>query len=201
MIGSTEPSSHVTVPVTWVTRRRMPRTRVERGRCARLSAKAKSAPNSAARLIVPDAAKNPVRTGNEPQESANHQSVWKRLSKSSRLYASTRKEPTTTNAAIHGSTTAAPSNPDSDRERERGSTQGDEHRVGYLRLQRPTLELVERVCADADGEEEGRQGREQAGEREGGGEGSSDRDEGEMPGRIGKMEERDVVAQPPEASA
>ncbi len=60
--------------------------------------------------------------------------------------------------------------------------------------QRPAVQLVEAVRGDADGEAERRQRRHQPAAVERRGEGGADRDVRQVPGRVGQVQERDVVA-------
>ena len=62
------------------------------------------------------------------------------------------------------------------------------------RPQRPPVELVERVRADPDGEEERGERRQEAVPGERGSERGADRDVAQVPGRVRRVEERDVVA-------
>ena len=60
--------------------------------------------------------------------------------------------------------------------------------------QRPAVQLVEAVRGDADREGEGRQRRRPAGRRRGRARRRADRDVGEVPGRVRRVQERHVVA-------
>ena len=98
-------------------------------------------------------------------------------------------------APIHGSRVTAPYDPD--RRRDRRSRRRRARRAPApgcrFRSGRP-LQLVERVGADADGEEERRERRRERRDAKAGRERGSDHDVREVPGGVGRMEERDVVA-------
>ncbi len=102
VIGSSRPSVNVITPETRSVRRRTVRTCVERCRCARLRNAANAAASRASGRTVSAAPTYAVRTGKAPQASANQRSEWKRPPKSSRLYATTMNVPKTTNGSSNG---------------------------------------------------------------------------------------------------
>lgn len=75
----------------------------------------------------------------------------------------------------------------------------DERSARELRPEWAAVQLVERVRADADTEEESAECRKEAVEVDGGRRGRTERDVAEMPRRVGRVEQRDGV--PPPAGA
>ena len=173
------------------------RTGVESVLCARLERYAKTAAAMATKSSFPAAAKYAVRSGKAPQESANQASLWNRPRASSRLYATTMNPPIRTKAPIHGSNADRPGEADRDSTRNRCDRESHEHRARDPRLQRPPVELVQRVRADPHGQEESGDRGEEAVPCEGGGQRCADGDVAQMPGRVGQVEQRDVVPPAP----
>ena len=83
---------------------------------------------------------------------------------------------------------------DRDGARDRDDGERDEQRARDPRPERPAVQLVERVRADTDREEEGGQRGEEPVPGEGRGERGADGDVAQVPRRVGRVEERDVVA-------
>ena len=68
--------------------------------------------------------------------------------------------------------------------------------IGDTGAQRVTVNLIERMGGDADGEEEGEERGDQAGGVGVRGQAAAEDDVGEMPRRVGRMEDRPPVAPP-----
>ena len=84
--------------------------------------------------------------------------------------------------------------PDGDGAGEAGQSYSPERFVPQPRPQGPAVQLVERVRADADAEEEGAERGEQAVEVEFRRRGRAERDVAQMPGGVGRVKKRDEVA-------
>ena len=83
---------------------------------------------------------------------------------------------------------------DPDRSGDRHRRQGDQRAARDSRLQRPPHQFVEGVRADPDSEEEGAEQQPELRPVEPGGDRGSDRDIAQVPDRVRRVEERDVVA-------
>jgi len=83
-----------------------------------------------------------------------------------------------------------------DRAEKAGDRRDPQRKRGDAGSQRASPKLVQRVGRDADREEEGEQGGQQPGQAQHRREGRSDHHVGQMPGRVGRMQQGPHVASP-----
>ncbi len=193
-ICSTVPSACSTVPETERVRRRTVRTTVERRRCATLNRKAYAATRNASALSSSAIVKYAVSAGNAPQASANHSVLWKRPRPSSRLYATTMNAPKATNASSHRSYRIAAKTP--------SATAPAMERAASAASVRPGIRVCSgrpisssSACAPMPEREEERGEHEpQPRPRESRRDRGPDSDVAQVPQRVRRMEQRDVVA-------
>jgi hypothetical protein len=84
--------------------------------------------------------------------------------------------------------------PDRDRPDEAREGESDKEPVGQFGPERAAVQLVESVSGDANGEQKSGEGGDEPIDVNRGGRGGPERDVAEVPGGVGRMEQRDEVA-------